>query len=212
MDRQSAIANLQPTLPPGWRWVRLGEVCEFCQYGLTAIASEKGNFPYIRITDIDDFGNIKLETIRFVSCDDITYNKYVLSKGDILFARSGSIGRTFLYQGKPPNALFASYLIRFRVKKYIIDPNYIFYFTHSPEYYNFIEKKKHTVSQPNVNAEEYKSLLIPLPPLSEQQRIVRKLQEIMQDIERLQSAIRTQKSAVDALPHIILKKAFRGEI
>jgi type I restriction enzyme S subunit len=198
-------------LPDGWKWVRLSEVCEICQYGYTAIASERGNFPYIRITDIDDLGNFKQKDVKFINCDDDTYRKYALKNGDILFARSGSIGRTFLYQGIPENAIFASYLIRFRINKDIADPMYVFHFTHSPEYYKFIEEIKHTVSQPNINAEEYKSLTIPLPPITEQRRIATKLQELMQDIEHARSACEKQLSAAKALPSAYLREVFESE-
>ena len=54
-------------LPEGWKWVRLGEVCEVSQYGLTATAIQNRGFPYIRISDIDDFGNISLTLSNVMS-------------------------------------------------------------------------------------------------------------------------------------------------
>jgi len=102
----SAIKNLPYELPNGWKWVRLGEVCEVCQYGLTATATDKGDFPFIRITDIDDLGNIKMDGIRFINCDENTYKKYAVKEEDILFARSGSIGRSFLYRGNSTESNF----------------------------------------------------------------------------------------------------------
>ena len=211
------LKSEQPTtepykLPNGWKWVRLGEVCEVSQYGLTATAIQNRGFPYIRISDIDDFGNINIAGIKFVDCDENTYNKYALKIGDILFARSGSIGRTFLYGGNPPNAIFASYLIRFRLKQDIIDPLWLFYYTHSDQYYKFIEEKKHTVSQPNINAREYKSLTIPLPPILEQHRIATYLKEKMAYVEKLKVSIEKQLEAINALSQAILRKAFRGEL
>ena len=195
-----------------WERKRLGEVCEVSQYGLTATAIQNRGFPYIRISDIDDFGNINIAGIKFVDCDENTYNKYALKIGDILFARSGSIGRTFLYGGNPPNAIFASYLIRFRLKQDIIDPLWLFYYTHSDQYYKFIEEKKHTVSQPNINAREYKSLTIPLPPILDQRRIATYLKEKMAYVEKLKASIEKQLEAINALPQAILRKAFRGEL
>ncbi len=129
--------------------------------------------------------------------------KYELKEDDILFARSGSIGRTFLYSGIPPKAVFASYLIRFRLKDEIIDPLWLFPYTHSAQYYEFIEAKKHILSQPNINAQEYKLLLIPLPPLPEQRRIAAKIQELMQEVERARNACERQLEALNALPQTI---------
>ena len=195
-----------------WERRKLGEVCEFCQYGLTAKAKDDKGIPYIRITDIDDFGNIKTDGIKFVDCNEYTYKKYALERGDILFARSGSIGRTFLYDGTPTKAIFASYLIRFRLNQNFITPAWLFYYTHSPQYYWFIEDKKHTVSQPNINAREYKSLEIPLPPLPIQRRIASELKEKMAQVDKLRASIEKQLEVINALPQAILRKAFRGEL
>ncbi len=195
-----------------WERKKLGEVCEYCQYGLTATATDdESGIPYLRITDIDDWGNLKLNNLKYVICDDSTYKKYALRMGDILFARSGSIGRTFLYNGIPEKAVFASYLIRFKLSSNI-EPYFLFYYTHSPMYYKFIESVKHTVSQPNINAGEYKSLFIPLPPLSVQRRIVAELKEKMADVEKLRLSIEKQLETINALPQAILRKAFRGEL
>jgi len=201
----------KPELPLGWKWVRLGEVCEKIQYGLTATATDnKDGFPFIRITDIDDLGNIKLESMRYTYCDEEIFRKYELKENDILFARTGSIGRTFLYNGIPSKAIFASYLIRFRPKKDIVDPLLLFYYSHSPSYFKFIGEKKHTVSQPNINAEEYKSLPIPLPPFPEQKRIAAKLQEMMQEIDQARTACEKQLEAAKSLPSAYLREVFEN--
>jgi restriction endonuclease S subunit len=201
----------KPELPLGWKWVRLGEVCEKIQYGLTATATDnKDGFPFIRITDIDDLGNIKLESMRYTYCYEEIFRKYELKENDILFARTGSIGRTFLYNGIPSKAIFASYLIRFRPKKDIVDPLLLFYYSHSPSYFKFIGEKKHTVSQPNINAEEYKSLPIPLPPLPEQKRIAAKLQEMMQEIDQARAACEKQLEAAKSLSSSYLHEVFES--
>ncbi len=195
-----------------WERRRLGEVCDICQYGLTMVATDKGAYPYVRITDFDDLGNIKIYSMRFVDCDENTYERYALKEGDILFARSGSIGRTFLYNGIPPKAIFASYLIRFRLNQEIIDPLWVFYFTHSQHYYEFIKQKTHTVSQPNINAQEYKSLSILYPPLPTQQRLAAELKEKMSQAQKLKLTIEKKLEAIGVLPQAILRKAFRGEL
>ncbi|MGC8722176.1 MAG: restriction endonuclease subunit S, partial [Caldisericaceae bacterium] len=198
-------------LPAGWKWVKLGEVCEYSQYGLTVseFISDSG-FPLIRITDIDDFGNISTESMKYVSCGEETLKRYGLKEGDILFARTGSIGRTFLYTGNPPKSIFASYLIRFVPKRTLIDPYYLFYYTHSPGYFAFVEEKKHTVSQPNINAEEFKSLIIPLPPLSLQKRIAEKLKMLMDDINEARSSCEKQLEAAKFLPSAYLREVFES--
>ncbi|MEM3473711.1 MAG: restriction endonuclease subunit S [Nitrososphaeria archaeon] len=196
-----------------WERKKLSEVCEYAQYGLTISEfSDKVGYPLIRITDIDDFGKININNIKYVTCSEEVLKKYRLKEGDILFARTGSIGRSFLYTGNPSNAVFASYLIRFMPKKTIVDPYYLFYYTHSQEYFAFIEEKKHAVSQPNINAEEFKTLFVPLPPLSEQKRIVEYLKEKISQAEKLRETLEKGLEAINSLPQSILSKAFKGEI
>jgi len=135
-----------------------------------------------------------------------------LEEEDILIARSGSVGRSFLYEGEPQNAIFASYLIRFKPMKKIVDPKFLLYFAHSGEYLGFINSKKHTLSQPNINAQELKSLEVPLPPLPIQHHIATELKEKMVEVEKLRVGIEKQLEAINALPQTILRKAFRGKL
>jgi len=198
-------------LPAGWKWVKLGEVCNYSQYGLTVseLHSNDG-YPLIRITDIDNLGNLKLKDTKCTQLDETIFKRYELKDGDILFTRTGSLGRTFLYSGNPSKAVFASYLIRFSLNKSFIEPLYLFYYTHSKEYFEFIEEKKHTVSQPNINAEEYKSLLIPLPPLSEQKRIATKLKEMMNEVDDARLACEKQLEAAKLLLSAYLREVFES--
>ncbi|MCL0050614.1 restriction endonuclease subunit S [Dehalococcoidia bacterium] len=196
-----------------WERKKLGEIAKRYQYGLTAASSTDAvGYPLLRISDIDDNGNLKEQHLRFVECDDDTYEKYRLEEGDILIARSGSVGRSFLYEGKPQNAIFASYLIRFKPMKEIIDPKFLFYFTRSDEYLRFINWKKHTLSQPNINAQELKSLEVPLPPLPIQRHIAAELKEKMAEVEKLRTSIENQLESINTLPQTILRKAFKGEL
>jgi len=196
-----------------WERKRLGEIAKRYQYGLTAASSaEVVGYPLLRISDIDDDGNLKEQGLRFVKCNDDTYEKYRLEEEDILIARSGSVGRSFLYEGEPQNAIFASYLIRFKPMKKIVDPKFLLYFAHSGEYLGFINSKKHTLSQPNINAQELKSLEVPLPPLPIQHHIATELKEKMVEVEKLRVGIEKQLEAINALPQTILRKAFRGKL
>jgi len=127
---------------------------------------------YIRITDITDEGQLN-EEIKAPSGSLKEWEKYLLYEGDLLFARSGAtVGKTFLYNEKYGKCIFAGYLIRFKLNTEIAFPKYIYYYTKTPEYYSWIEKKQNVVAQPNINAKQYGlELEIPLPPLETQQRI-----------------------------------------
>ncbi|MEJ5166437.1 MAG: restriction endonuclease subunit S, partial [Thermoanaerobaculia bacterium] len=206
--------SLEP-LKEGWKWVRLGEVLlTNPQYGLTATAenSEK-DYIYIRITDITDEGKLKIEDLRFIDLDKEIFEKYKVFENDILIARSGSVGRIYLVKESdlPKPAVFASYLIRFKLNPNVVLPEYFFYFGLSEQYKNFILEQIKTVAQPNINAKQYQNIQFSLPPLPEQRRIVEKLKGIMEEIEKARSACEKELEAVKALPSAYLREVFESE-
>jgi type I restriction enzyme, S subunit len=112
-----------------------------------------------------------------------------LHPGDLLIARSGATaGKSLLFRGLAEPAVFAGYLIRFKVRVDRVLPEYLAHFLQSPMYWGFIRKTARAVAQPNVNAREMASLPVPLPPLSEQQRIVDLL-------SRAESIVRMRREA-----------------
>jgi len=147
------------------------------QYGANEPAVDgnpKTDTRYIRITDIDEFGNLisdKWKTAR--STDE----KYLLKADDLLFARSGATaGKTFIYRKEHPKAIFAGYLIRFRIDQTKADPRFVFYYTQLPNYTLWVKSTQRPSGQPNINSEEFKALRIPLPPLPIQQQIVKSME------------------------------------
>ncbi len=124
---------------------------------------------YVRITDIDDFGRLKHDEI--VSPSEIEPELF-LKNGDLLFARSGSVGRCYLHKESEGNYQFAGYLIRFKIDENQALPEYVFYVTRTQHYENWIEgiKKSGTIS--NINAQEYSDFSFPLPPLDIQNEII----------------------------------------
>ena len=183
-------------LPKGWRWVRLGEVLNRTpQYGLTAKASKETlNIRYLRISDITDQGNLKNNDPRFLDLNEQEFNKYRLYEGDILIARSGSVGRVYLHHDYKQKVVFASYLIRFKLDTNQIIPKFFFYYGLSPLYKKYIEDTLKIVAQPNINAKEYSNLQIPLPPLPEQKRIVARIEALFSKIDEIK---RLRKEAND---------------
>lgn len=126
---------------------------------------------YIRITDINDNGLLNNNlgaTVERINA------KYILNHNDLLFARSGAtVGKTFLYKKNLYNypCLFAGYLIKFQLNPSIVIPDYLFIYTQLSSYKDWIIATQRAAAQPNINAEEYKSLQVPLPPLTVQNKI-----------------------------------------
>ncbi|OGY94755.1 MAG: hypothetical protein A2260_00955 [Candidatus Komeilibacteria bacterium RIFOXYA2_FULL_45_9] len=147
------------------------------QYGANEIAIDgdpNTGTRYIRITDIDEFGNLKKASWQTAKTIE---GKYLLEENDILFARSGATaGKSFIYKKKFGKAIFAGYLIKFKINEEKANPKFIFYYTQLKPYKEWIKSIQRPSGQPNINSEEFKEIDIPLPTLKTQGEIV----EIMQ--------------------------------
>ena len=103
--------------------------------------------------------------------------QYFLRDGDLLFARSGNtVGKSYLHESERVSypCFYAGYMIRFRFGEKVL-PKYVFAFAQTPYYHEWVSAIQRSAGQPNINAQEYRNLEIPLPPLSEQRKIVAEL-------------------------------------
>ena len=146
------------------------------EYGSGAAACEyDGKTRYVRITDIGNEGTLGTEVVSPNSVDD----KYLLNDGDVLFARTGAtVGKTYLYRSSAGRCIYAGFLIRVVPNQKIIRPDYLYYFTKSPQYKGFVKNSMKIVAQPNINAKQYGDLEFNVPSLEEQDLIIKKLNTI----------------------------------
>lgn len=144
------------------------------QYGANeaGLTRENDEQPrYIRITDIDENGLIS--TAELGATITNVEDKYILNENDIVIARSGAtVGKAYIHKQLPYKCVYAGYLIRFVVDSGKILPDYLFAYTQLSPYKEWVNAIQRPSAQPNINAEEYQSLEIPLPNLSKQQEIV----------------------------------------
>lgn len=170
----SLIVQLTPTFYTfSWEQRKLSEMCGTFEYGLNAAAKEfDGKNKYIRITDIDDVSREFL--LSDLSSPDICLDgmsKYLLSSGDVVFARTGaSVGKTYIYRENDGIVYFAGFLIRAKVNQ-DNDAEFVFQSTLSPSYEKYIRITSQRSGQPGVNAQEYSEYDLFAPSKEEQQRI-----------------------------------------
>ena len=126
------------------------------------------NIRYIRITDIDDNGQLKQEKVS----PGIVEDKYMLKKGDILFARSGAtVGKNYIHLVNE-KAIYAGYLIKFTADTNEVLCKYVYHCVNNSMYEKFISSMKSNASQPNINAQQYSNYKVIVPPLHVQQHVV----------------------------------------
>ena len=127
---------------------------------------------YVKITDIDEYGLLKN---NLGATAELVEKKYLLKNNDILFARSGAtVGKAYLHKSESVNyeCFFAGYMIRLLVDDRFLLPDFLFYYTQLSVYKEWTLAIQRASGQPNINAEEYKSLSIPLPPKEIQTEII----------------------------------------
>ena len=190
-------------VPIHWNTARLKQVCtQYALYGANVQASEysESGIRFIRTTDITEEGDLKPEGVK-VRPELVP--EHILTDGDILLSRSGTIGRSFQYQAQRHGPCsYAGYLVRFAP-----GPNtrsiYLYLCTRTPAFQNAVQAVAISSTIENVNAEKYASITIPLPPLDEQAAIVRYLDGTDQLIrayvsakERLIALLEEERQAV----------------
>lgn len=126
---------------------------------------------YIRITDIDEQGNLKDDTFKSLEFEKA--KDYLLNVNDILLARSGTVGKSYLYKENLKNfACYAGYLIRVRLEQKKFNAEFVNYYFQSIGYWNWIKSVNIQATIQNVSAEKYNDFLLSVPNLQEQATIV----------------------------------------
>ena len=196
-------------LPESWTWCRLREIGNIL-YGVSESTKANGCYKLLRITDIQN-DSVNWQTVPFTdfSGDATTY---FLRDGDIVFARTGAtVGKSFLIESTPQNAIYASYLIRVRfifatVAKFIKN------FFGSSAYWEQIIAKSVGTGQPNVNGTSLSDLFLPIPPLAEQQRIVEQIETLLGYVDIIDTDAETLEKSITLAKQKILDLAIRGKL
>lgn len=199
------------TLPDCWKVSSLSEIAESIQYGFTDSAKENKVGPkFLRITDIQN-GNVDWNSVPYCEIKDKDIRKYLLTPGDILFARTGATtGKSFLIKNCP-EAVFASYLIRIRLSK-VVKPEFCYYYFQSSMYWSQIMIEKKGSAQPGVNATILSELKIPVPPIEEQTIIVSKIEELFSRLDAGVEGLKRAQTGLKRYRASVLKAAFEGRL
>jgi len=199
-------------LPKGWVWTTVEEVSEKIHYGYTASSVNKPVGPrLLRITDIQEDA-VDWDSVPFCEIGETEKQKYLIKEGDLVFARTGAtVGKSFLIRGIIPEAVFASYLIRIILSRHV-KKKFVYNFFQSPMYWLQIRKEQIGIGQPNVNSRTLSRIVLPLPRLVEQHKIVEEIESRLSNADEIEKTIEQSLRQSERLRQSILKKAFEGTL
>ena len=199
--RHTFVDNIaKQNLPQGWHLATLGEVCE-TQYGYTETATQEKVGPkFLRITDI--VNNLDWSKVPYCHISDKDYKKYKLELGDIVVSRTGAnIGWAKQIKGDIPDSVFASFLIRIKVKDATLQW-LIGYLVESSDFKIFVAANQQGSAQPQANA----SVLAKYPILIPNKETLQQYNIQIQPINSHISIIEQENSKLTELQSLLLAK------
>jgi type I restriction enzyme S subunit len=193
-----------------WEEVSVDKLTKFHKQGYFTQENYKVNGRYylLRGTDMQN-PDIDLSSTPKINSNETDYKNYKVEKGDFLIVRSGSIGRYGIVKDLP-DSILGSYLILFRFDQLKLDNGYFGYFYESEISVRQLLTITQGSSNPNINAENIKSLRIPLPPtLNEQIAIRETLDKMDSELKSYKQKLNKYKNIKLGMMQVLLKGRIR---
>jgi len=193
----------------GWEIKKLGEIADV-EYGFTDKSTEEGDYRYVRITDIDNNGEL-ISTEKKYLKHSKEAEGFLISDNDLLMARTGAtFAKVLLYEDFEPS-VFASYLIRIKFKEKIENKLY-WYFTKTKSYWDQANSLASGAAQPHFNGAAVKQVIFSYPKsLPEQQRIVAILDDAFAAIAKAKANAQQNLQNAKELFESYLQRVFENK-
>jgi len=204
-------------VPKSWCVVNLGMVSIDGRYGTSTKCSYTGKgAPVLRIPNIRRY-TVALEDLKYAVDSALNLSPLFVQAGDLLFIRTNGsrelIGRAAEVQEGLTNTAFASYLIRIRPQRALVSPRYLVYALSSPVMRRLLESKAATsAGQYNISLQALRRLPLPLPPLTEQHRIVQEVERQASILNSVEATIGDDLKQAMTVRRAILSHAFTGRL
>ena len=179
-------------IPKTWQIKKLGEVCKQYFSGTWGEdPGDRGNVFIVRVSDVEDEGVIDYDSLplRYVENEKIA--KYQLRNGDIVIVKSSGSkkkiisGKAAMFIADREKKILASnFVLAIRPDRKSVLPKWLLFCLNSDSAKQFVEKIIGITTYPNLKPQEYLKMQIPLPPIIEQLRIVKKIEELFEKIDK----------------------------
>jgi type I restriction enzyme, S subunit len=196
--------------PNRWPNPTLGGLLSFQQYGPRFYneSYSTDGIRIVRITDLDEEGNLNFSEMPRLAVSDADRKKYALRAGDLIFARTGAtVGKVALIGPDAPPCIAGAYFITMRFAK-TVEPTYARAVLVAPSIRAIITKLSRQAAQQNFSGPGLRKLPLPLPPIQLQRDFARRIA----GQEKLKTAHRLSLAQLDSLFAVLQHRAFRREL
>jgi len=210
-------ADRLPELPSRWCWATLNQLSWDAGYGTSQKCDyEASGPPVLRIPNIVN-GGFDLSDTKYATNGNALADTDALAPGDLLIIRTNGskdlIGRTGLVRETfdPPH-FFASYLIRYRILDLYLAAWLSAIWDASSNRRKIEQIAATSAGQYNVSVSSLNRITVPIPPLTEQFRIVAEVERRLSVVQELEGAVAASLARAGRLRQAILKRAFEGKL
>ena len=215
---RAVLPDQDQHLPEGWRWARLGDVCEAIRgvtfkAGQAVILPRQGFVACVTTSAVQAYCD--WETRRYIPNECIKSSSQMLRPGDIIVSTANSkslVGKSCLVSDLPEDCAFGAFVTVIR-HTHNVTPEWLLGVLHQEKAkHYFYEASSNTTNISNLRVSDLLGYPIPLPPLDEQRRIVARIDEQMAAAELARRAAEGQAEAAAAVPAALLRSAFAGAL
>ena len=213
-------------IPESWEWVRIEYLAKSSgtesfadgPFGSNLKKEHQIVTPEVRIIQLSNLGEFgwRNDNVKYTSYEHLkTISRCEVEPGNFVIAKMMPAGRTVIVPDLGTKICLGSDAIKF-VPHPLIYNMYLYYAMHSDMFLNQVSAESHGVTRIRTSLNKLKTYFIPIPPLSEQHRIVAKIEELLPYIERYGKA-EEQLTALnttfpEALKKSILQEAVQGKL
>lgn len=201
-------------IPEEWEIKTLGQVTESSAFGPRFPANsynEKGNYALLRTTDIKDNWEINYSGMPMALLPMDKFNKHVLQKGDLLVTRSGTCGLVCIFNEYNVPVIPGAFLIRFRLSSTVV-PEFVRFTMMTVNSQARIAQMASGGVQKNLSGTNLKKLVLPIPPITEQKRIVKIINSILSKMRYEQQYLTQLQTLKKGLMQVLLTGKVRVKV
>ena len=202
-------------IPESWEWVSIGQVLWDISDGphfSPKYVDETTGIPFISARNVQ-YSKIDFSTAKYISKEDyeLFSKRGVAEYNDVLLTKGGTTGIATVVDIKKKFGIWVHIALLKYLKKYI-NPYYLRDALSSHFMYKQSQAQTHGVGNQDLGLTRIVYMALPLPPLEEQEEIVKRVKEAFEKIDKIEEQYKKAKSYTDKLTQSILHKAFKGDL